>query len=186
MIFAPSILFPGVVVFWLQCIVILPIFLFIFEKRWHVSFPLWLELCGVCGSIALLRRWVPWYGRYSFAVIWNWIRGVGEGDRDDEEYQSFCLLCEVICGSTESAIMKVHLFTTEGLWVNLLSPRRWTWKNRSKSSTEEVLSIQFWWLLTSAHNIMAPALEGLAALRHSGQTPIALSVLFYHPPLVQS
>lgn len=150
------------------------------KKRWHVSFP------GVCGSIALLRRWVPWYGRYSFAVIWNWIRGVGEGDRDDEEYQSFCLLCEVICGSTESAIMKVHLFTTEGLWVNLLSPRRWTWKNRSKSLTEEVLSIQFWWLLTSVHNIMAPALEGLAAVRHSGQTPIALSVLFYHPPLVQS
>lgn len=48
--------------------------------------------------------------------------GAGEGGRDDEEYQSFCLSCEVICGSTESAIMKVHLFTTEGLWVNLLSP----------------------------------------------------------------
>ncbi len=48
--------------------------------------------------------------------------GAEEGGRDDEEYQSFCLLCEVICGSTESAIMKVHLFTTEGLWVNLLPP----------------------------------------------------------------
>lgn len=143
--------------------------------------------CAVCvDQMALLRRWVPWYGRYSFAVIWNWIRGTGEGDRDDEEYQSFCLLCEVICGSTESAIMKVHLFTTEGLWVNLLCPRGWTWKNRSKSSTKEVLSIQFWLLHTSAHNIKEPTLEELAAMQRSGKAPIALSVLFYHPLLVQS
>lgn len=42
------------------------------------------------------------------------LAGLGKGGRDDEEYQSFCLSCEVICGSTESAIMKVHLFTTEG------------------------------------------------------------------------
>lgn len=48
--------------------------------------------------------------------------GVWREAEDDEEYQSFCLLCEVICGLTDSAIMKVHLFTTVGLWVNLLSP----------------------------------------------------------------
>lgn len=60
------------------------------------------RFCGVCGSIALLHWWVLWYGWHSFAVIWNWIRGAGEGGRDDEEYQSFCLSCEVICGSTES------------------------------------------------------------------------------------
>lgn len=140
---------------------LLHIFCSSLRKDGAACVPLRLGLCGLCGSIALLCRRVPWYGRYSFALIWNWIRGAGEGGRDDEEYQSFCLLCEVICGSTESAIMKVHLFTTEGLWVNLLSPRCGTWKNGSKSSAEEVLSIQFWPLLTSAHTDTAPALAGV-------------------------
>lgn len=49
-------------------------------------------------------------------------RGLWREAEDDEEYQSFCLSCEVICGSTKSAIMKVHLFAAEGLWVNLLPP----------------------------------------------------------------
>lgn len=114
-----------------------------------------IGVCGVCGSIASLLWWVPWYGWHSFVVIWNWIRGVVEGGRDDEEYQSFCLLCEVICGSTESAIMKVHLFTTEGLWVNLLSPRREAWNKGSEPSTEEATSIQSEWFCTSVcpHNV---------------------------------
>lgn len=164
---------------------LLHIFCSSLRKDGAACVPLRLGLCGLCGSIVLLCRRVPWYGRYSFALIWNWIRGAGEGGRDDEEYQSCCLLCEVICGSTESAIMKVHLFTTEGLWVNLLSPRWGTWKNGSKSSAEEVLSIQFWPLLTSAHTDTAPALAGVsgcAALGSDGDR----SVLFYPPPLVQS
>lgn len=130
------------------------------RKDGRASPSLRLGLWGVCGSIALLQRWVPWYGQYSFAVIWNWIRGAGERGRDDEEYQSFCLSCEVICGSTESAIMKVYLFTTEGLWVNLLSPWRRTWKTGSKCSVEEVLSIQSRRLLTSARRATAPAVVG--------------------------
>lgn len=154
-------LLPVVARFWLRCNATLPISFFRVEKRWQRFFSLpRLGLCGVRGSIALLRRWVPWYGQYSFAVIWNWIRGAGERGRDDEEYQSFCLSCEVICGSTESAIMKVHLFTTKGLWLNLLSPRRRTWKNGSKCSVEEVLSIQSWQLLTSVRAATAPALVG--------------------------
>lgn len=54
------------------------------------------------------------------------LRGLKGGGGDDEEYQSFCLLCEVICWSTESAVMKVHLFTTKDLSLNLLSPRQQT------------------------------------------------------------
>lgn len=71
------------------------------------------RICGVCRSIMLLHWWILWYGWHNFTVICNWIMGAEEGGRDDEEYQSFCLLSEVICGSTESAVMKVHLFTAE-------------------------------------------------------------------------
>lgn len=143
-----------------------------------------IGFCGVCGSIVLLHWWVPWYGWHSSAVIWNWIRGVGEGGRDDEEYQSFCLLCEVICGSTESAIMKVHLFTTEGLWVNLLSPWHRTWYKGSQPSQEEAMSIQSEWFFTSVcpHNVCYDtSLRGFTEPHCLAQTQIAVSVQFYHP-----
>lgn len=155
-----------------------------FFSLFHSVWKKCIRFCGVCGSIVLLHRWVPWYGWHSFAVIWNWIRGVGEGGRDDEEYQSFCLLCEVICGSTESAIMKVHLFTTEGLWVNLLPPWHQTWNKGSKSSAEEAMSIQSEWFFTSVcpHSVCYNISLGGFTMPHcSAQTQIAMSVQFYGP-----
>lgn len=154
-------------------------FVFLFSLVWKTT-----RFCGVCGSIVLLYWWVPWYGWHRFAVIWNWIRGAGEGGRDDEEYQSFCLLCEVICGSTESAIMKVHLFTTEGLWVNLLSLWHQTWNKGRKPLAEEAMSIQSEWLLTSVcpHNVCYDnSLRGFVMLHWPDQTEIAMSIQFYHP-----
>lgn len=138
------------------------------------------RFCGVCGSIVLLHWWVPWYGWHSFAVIWNWIRGVGEGGRDDEEYQSFCLLCEVICGSTESAIMKVHLFTTEGLWVNFTSPMTPDLEEKgTQPSAEAAVSVQSEWLFTRVcpHSVCYDvSLRGFAMPHRLPQTQIAMSV----------
>lgn len=64
------------------------------------------------------------------------------GGGDDEEYQSFCLLSEVICWSTEFAIMKVHLFTTEDLSLNLPSPWQQTWNKGSEPWACQQMPVQ--------------------------------------------